>query len=389
MMKIKLWFFAVFSIGFMVGCQQLYNVPPLAPAATPLPTGTPTNTPTRTVTPVLPTWTPTATGTPATVNIYCNSDNTSGMPVTGKFGINNTQSIVPLCNGWVLYGDRVNNQIVLVNVVTGVTGNTYQLSAQPGDLAYDSVNGILYATLASATSLAKVNLNNGQVSYINGLPYSADRLCIGPNGIVFTIVGVWASQELSIVNGAAGTVISSSPAPDVSFPVYNFSTNEFFLGVQGTSPSALYRYSFNTSTYVLTQLQSRNDVGSNGEDIAISPDDAHLAFPVGSGNNGYVITDFDPSDITTTYGSWNTGPYPVSADFSPNSQQVVTTNDNDVIIYNVATHAVSKQWLGVNTGAYYQMTRARFSRGGGMVFGLDTYLYSTTQPATIFWGLYP
>lgn len=378
MMKKNLFLLTAFVIVLMVGCSQLYNVPPLAPTSpSPNPTATPTSAP--------PTATPTAGGTPPATNIYCNSDNTSSMPVTGTRGINNTKSFVPLCSGWVLYGDQVNNQIVLINVVTGTVGNTYQLSAQPGDLAYDPVNGLLYATLTSSTSLVKVNLNNGQVSYITGLPYSADHLCIGPNGLVFTVVGIWASQELSIVNGAAGTIISSAPAPDVSFPAYNLSTNEFFLGVQGTSPSALYRYSLNTGTYALTQLQSRSDVGSNGQDIALSPDGAHLAFPVGSGNSGYVITDFDPSDITTTYGSWNTGAYPTSSDFSPNSQQVVTTNRSDVIIYNVGTHVVAKQWLGVSSAL--GLSRTRFSRGGGLVYGLIPN--SGSGPATLFWGLYP
>lgn len=369
------------------------------PTSTPTGTGTPTSTGTATPTftrtftgtatftyTITNTRTSTATFTPVVPNYNCSSDTASG-PVSGVRVIGSAQSFVPLCDGWILYGNRTANTIVHLNVFTGVVANTYSLAAAPGDLALDSANGYLYSTLSGATFLARVNLATGVVTNIP-ISDTGDHLCVANNGLVFVVQGIWASQTLTLVDGVNSAVVTTWAVPDVCFPVYNPSSNELYLGVEGTSPSALMRYSFNAATTTITQLQSRNNVGSNGEDIALSPDANHLAFPVGSGNSGYVITDFSPANINSTFGSWNTGAYPSSAGFNPSSQQVVTSNGTNMEVYNVSNHALAKAWPGVASLA--TKVHTRFSKGGNYTFILMSDLfYSPSAPSSIFWGTYP
>jgi hypothetical protein len=357
-------------------------------------TPTPTRTITLTFTPtVTRTFTNTRTATPSPTSTIgnfgpydygCSGDTFTGGG-SGTRVIGPTKSFVPLCDGWILYGNRATNSVIALNVATGAAAATYTLMAVPGDLAYDVANGYLYCTLDSATFIARINLADGTVTNI---PTSdtGDHLCVANGGMVFVVQGEWASQTLTLIDGIGAAVVTTRSAPDVSFPVYNSLTNELFLGVEGTSPSYLYRYSFSSATTTLTSLQVRSDVGSNGQDIAISPDGNHLAFPVGSGNSGYVISDFNPSSINTSYGSWNTGAYPSSAGFSPDSQYIATSNGSDFLVYNVTTHILSKQWADLRSSGF---VRTRFSTGGQLVYMMMGDEISTSAPASIFWSSFP
>ena len=51
-------------------------------------------------------------------------------------------------NGWVLLGGRSSNEIRSINAVSATEGDSFQLSASPGDLELDSVNGLLFVTQA-------------------------------------------------------------------------------------------------------------------------------------------------------------------------------------------------------------------------------------------------
>ncbi len=366
-----------------IACSKKYVVGPISVAPP-----TPTNTPIVifTITPT-PTFTATLSPTPSSssFNSTCSGDSTS-ISGSGTAVIGPSRSIVPFCDGWVLYGNRSTNQVVAYNVISLVAGPVYNMTAAPGDMAYDPSTNYLYCVLDGATVIARLDLTHGSTTNI---PIGAvgNHIGLGPSGQVFVVQGAWPTQTLAILNGPAGTVLTTTAAPDICFPVYDPAINVLFLGVENTSPSSLTSYNYNSGTYALTQITQRLDVGSNGEDIALSADDNHLAFPVGSGNGGYVIYDFDPANINTTYGSWSTGAYPYTAGFSPDSQYLATSNGASVFVYSVATHAVAKTWPAI--ASLPGIARARFSTGGKYVYMLMGDKTSTSAPASIFWGSFP
>jgi len=395
-------------LGLPLACQNAYTVVPAGISSatstythTPVPSGftptatnttgsggsgTATNTPTSTSTlnaTNSPTWTATTSGT-ISVNYGCNSDTASGVTVVRT--INPARSFVPLCNGVILYGDRENAQIVEYNVITNSVLQTFPVQGTPGELSMDSTNGYLYCTLDGADKIDRLNLNNGVVTGITTTDVG-DYLYASGNGLVFVCQGVWSSQTLTILNGPAASVLNTVSIPAVGFPVFDSGTNTLYFGVYSFSPSALYSYSYNTSSYTITQSGYNWDPGSNGEDLALSPDGNHLAFPEGSGNNGYIIYDYSPTSITTSNGSWSTGAYPSSAGFSPDSQHVVATDGSDVFVFSTFNYTTSKTWSSIASGFPY--VRTRFSQGGDYVFMLMGNTSSTTAPASIFCSSFP
>ncbi len=311
------------------------------------------------------------------------------MAVTGSYGIPNSASIIPLCSGWIIYANRVSNTVSEVNVVTGQTGNSYQLSATPELLIFDQADGWVYATLSGADSLAQVNLNTGNVTYIS-LPAPAVDGAVANSGYLFVSLDS-STDSLMYVNGSTATTVTalSISIGDDSLLGYDKTGNYLYVLPAGCSGCSAVQYSFNAATTALGSPVTGYTTG-NGEEVDVSPDNNHVAFVDGGGNgSGYSIDDYNSSNIQSSSGSWNTGAYPNSAGFSPNSQELVATNDTDLEVFSVATHAVTESWQGFTQASYYWMTEARFSRGGGMFFGLEVDSISSSAASTVVWGLFP
>ena len=392
-------YFALVSICLLapLACKNNYNVGPLSlPTATPLPVATSTHTPV----PPTPTSTPVASAPP--MNIYCTSE-TSAVTGSGKYSIHYATQIVPLCSGWVLYGDLTNNKIQAVNAVYGVVGNSYQLSATPGDLAYDPTTGFLYAALSGASFVAKVDLNTGTVTNIT-LPAQGVHLAAANNGYLFVSLTTnynWPGEVISYVNGNTNTALGAVTIASFNSNAYIACTSAgttLYVGADGCSNCTTYQYAFNTSTYTLTQQYTASGTyTTNGKDMSVSPDQNHLVWVNGGGNgNGYTIFDIFTTDINNTYGAFSTGYYPTSGGFSPDSANIATTNDADLQVFSVSTHAFSKAaWVGASAGSggtpynIYNLEKTRFSRGGGYVFGLDVPTYTTPANSTIDWESFP
>lgn len=401
-MKISLYRFLFILLAVPVlliapwACQKNYYVGPYTPRA-----ATPTSVPTSTVT-ATATITSTPGLTPPPMNIYCSSE-TGTKTGNGKYGIDYASSMVPLCDGWILYGDLTNNKIQAVNAVYGVVGPSYQLSAVPGDLAYDPTTGFLYAALNGASFLAKVDLNTGIVTNIT-LPAEGIHLAAANNGYVFVSLTTnydWPDEVICYVNGNTGAVVAPVTINSFNSNAYMVCSSAgttLYVGADGCGNCTTYQFGFNTGTYALTQQYTASGTyTTNGEDMQISPDGNHLAWVNGGGNgSGYTIFDIFTSDINNTYGSWNTGAYPRSAGFSPDSANVATSNDADLQVFSVGTHTASKAtWVGASAGSggtpynIYELEKVRFSKGGGYVFGLDVPTYTTPAPSTIVWESFP
>jgi len=328
------------------------------------------------------------------------------MTGSGKYGIQYASQIVPLCDGWILYGDLTSSRIRAVNAVQGVIGNSYQLTAVPGEMAYDPTRGYLFVILEGASFLAKVDLNTGVVTNIL-LPAEGVHLAVASNGFLFVSLTenyTWPNETICYIDGTAGTVLGNVSIASYNanaFLACNSAGTTLYVGAEGCSNCTTYQYAFNTATYTLTQQYAASGTyTTNGQDLVLSPDGDHLAWVNGGGNGGspvYTIFDLFASNINNSYGSWNTGAYPRSAGFSPDSANIGTTNGNDLQVFSVITHSASKPtWFNASAGGVpgppyniYDMTRVRFSRGGGYVFGLDEPTYTTPAPATIVWESFP
>ncbi len=381
---------------------SLTYTPTLTPTFTPTatvtstpsnsPTSTPTNstttTSTWTSTPVLsftPTSSPTPSMTPAPTNtlvpVACSSDNTSGLASSGSVTLNPSNDFVPLCNGWVAYGDRTNNQIVIINVATGAVNQYFQLPGPPGRIGFDSSHSRLFATVDNMNVLAKVDLNTEQASLIN-INGQAMFLAIGNGGLVFVDENTTSGGAIQVIDGGSGIVDMTYPNSYIGFLAYDHVHDQLFLGSYGSSPSSLYRYGFNPTNFSLV-LQQGRAWGTNGVNLTVSPDGDHVAFVCAGGNGyGYNVVDISTTDINTSYGIWSVSAN--AAGFSPDSRYLLATNGSNLSVFDVPTH-ILLQSFSMNQSVANQ--RAFFSPGGSILYNFDTYgIYN--QSSVLNWQLF-
>ena len=333
-----------------------------------------TATPTKTVTNTFSqtstaTMTPTATITPTTpllVLINCSDDSAVAYAgVSGVVSVNSTTSILPLCNGWIIYGDRVANSVIVKNVFTGLVGLTIPLNAAPVKMAYDSGSGTLFATLNS-TDMAKIDLQTAGVTYIPvGGRY--DYIAIGNNLTIFLGASYLLTppKTIMVVDGILGNVLTSIGGYYDGGPVaYDKTGNNLFVGVWGSNPTTLSRYSYNTVSHTLTLLQQRTDLGSDPYDMAVSPDSSRLIFCT----NASTLQDLSTADINVTAGSWDG--YARGAEFSHPGLLLVKADDKLVKLYDGVSRAYIKT-LPSNIGVYDTFGITKFSGGDRIIYALD------------------
>ncbi len=128
-------------------------------------------------------------------------------------------------------------------------------------------------------------------------------------------------------------------------------------------------------------LQQLGSAGGNGSDLAISPDGGHVAFPCGGGNGpGYTIFDFSSSDLTVTFGAWNTGPYPSAAAFSPDSAVLVASLGSAVKRFDAGTHALLDSH-GLPDCVPGMLSRVAVSPSGAILYAVC----SNDNAAHLYW----
>jgi hypothetical protein len=304
-----------------------------------------------------------------------------------------SRDFIPLYNGQVLIGDTASSRVNLVNVVTGSVETFYQLTAAPNDLELDATRNYLYASLLGATQLARIDLATGTVLYIP-LSGIAGSLALGNNGTVFASLASSYWGPIGVIDGPAGsqTATMTGGVTDYdSLIVYDRANDVLIAGSAGLSPSRLTRYSYNSTSHTLTQIQQLTNAGSNGQQLLLSPDGLHLGFPNGAGNGvpGYTIFDYSSTDLGTTYGLWNTGAYPRAMAWSSDGQRVVASNDQQVLLFNAVTHAYLQTYtFDFSACSYSQILRVGVSKGGKIAYGFSNCGFDDSS-GRLYWVLLP
>jgi hypothetical protein len=305
----------------------------------------------------------------------CTTDILPGAIASGTVSATNSIDLAPLCDGWVAMEDRSTNQLLIRNLITGSAQPPIQLTAAPGRLVSDGEHNLVYASLAPATGIAKVDLSTGLAHQIAGP--AADMIALGNNGQVFGIESSQSKPRLHVFDGAAEKLLASLNLPtlfDGSLVVFDRFRNLVIIAARGGD--SLDRFWFDSKSLTVGVQQSLTYAGNNGQDLAISPDGLHLAFSAGGGNgSGYSIKDYHTDNFNVVDGVWATGPYPTSAAFSPDGKYLVATDGERLLLFAAATHALVKsvpQDTTVSNCPYGTGARKRvaFSRGSKLAFML-------------------
>jgi hypothetical protein len=251
----------------------------------------------------------------------------------------------------------------------------------------DPATNSVFVGVASATFLAKLDLTTGAGSAIP-LPAAAEGIADAPSGRVLVKVSPPSGAAVVVVDAASGTIAGTIRGSGNGFDsliAFDAARSELVMAAAHVSPSTLARYSVDFTTYTATQAQLVY-AGSNGQEVAVSPDGAHVAFPCGGGNGqtGYTIFDFSAGNLTATYGAWNVGAYPRSATFDPTSRVLAATNGQALELFDVATHT-ELQAFALNLGGCGEVTRVRISRGGRIALAYAQCGTAGAPTGRLFW----
>ncbi len=288
---------------------------------------------------------------------------------------------VPLCDGWLVYADPGQDRVVVANAISGRVGAIYPLASSPGALALDTEGKLLYVALAEEQAVAVIDLLSGDVRTV-AVPGETRSLALGPDGGLFIGVPLGNGYDSALYWLAAG-----APTPVGVWPVrgnlmrWNAVRGELVTAARGSS--VLARYGFEPAVGS-TELQVVG-AASNGQDLAVSDDGAHIAFAAGGGNGaGYTIFDFDAADIGSHRGEWVTGAYPRAVAFDPDSTRLVAANYGQILVFDVASFAQ----LAAYSPSYCSLSsvyRMGVSRGGRIAFGRQQCLVSSTYTYRFVW----
>jgi S-layer homology domain. len=309
-------------------------------------------------------------------------------PLHLEYSFKNT---IPLSDGWIITADN-SSKVLIVNVLTGQVGKSFQLNATPNDMVIDFDRGLLLVTMNTSSKLAKINIYDETISYIS-LPYQASTIENADSGRVFVRLvhdsSAWYGAKPCVVDYVSDTIIFSTGTEIYHIDgfsygdlyAFNAKYNYLFIGNTGTSPSTLWKYSYDPRTGALSLVKEseHGSFGSNGQDLKLSPDGEHLVFCNSSGNGqGYTIFDINPHDFNQRYGEFDCSPYPHSGCFSQDNKYFVARNHDSIKLFDVNTHALISTINRQSAESYND--KVYFSRGGKLIYyfnGSIGYMYKT------------
>jgi hypothetical protein len=312
----------------------------------------------------------------------CTADDVTGIAASGTFTISKAEHLLALCDGEVLVANAALSRIDRMHLASGTVTDYYQLTAAPGQMAFDTQRGIVYAAMTGASHIARLNLNTDSVDYIDIAGIASGIAVRETNGIYVAL-----DRAVDQLYWYDANDLEHGPWPiQGTLITYNNSSAEIIAAPLGSSPIRPVRYGFDVAGD-LEQRETLDDAGGNGKQIRISPDNNHLVIIAGGGNGAsYSVFDFNPAMLTSTYGEFDTGAYPTGADFSANSGIFATSNGKSVMAFRVADHTeiVRHQLPLCNYGS---IKGTYVSRGGNLLMALQACEFGGTTTKLHFYKL--
>jgi hypothetical protein len=299
------------------------------------------------------------------------------LPASGSFSVEPVSDFVPLCNGWLLYGDRDGYRAVAREAASGRLGLSVPLAGSPRAFELDSEAKLLYVALSPDAAVAVVDLVSGDVETID-LPASAQLLSLGNNGDLWLVIYYGGHDYLFRLPGDGGPLQGSWLVTGIDWVLYNRARDEIITGGFGSS-NYLRRFAWNGAS--LVELETNHYPGSGGNDVALSPDGQHLAYACNSYAGEPATTDWSTADVGVLLGVFQPGAPAEAVAFGPASGRVAIGTETALSIWDATSYteldSLPLPWCnsGLTAGA-------GISRGGGLMFAQQDCGYQHT--ASVF-----
>lgn len=234
------------------------------------------------------------------------------------------------------------NSVAIIDTVTLQLIDTVFVGSAPRGVAVDPDGSRVFIATSGASFVAVMDADT--FALLPSLPVptnpsdvefgSNDRLYVTPaNQNVSGIMTVDATTgaDLGTFNGSVSIYQNGllEVSPD---------GNTLYFGNSGLSPGTAAKFDVSVSPPTLIYRNPHGDLGSNGQDLALSSDGQNLSYAVGGGNDGYVIFMMDAASDFTVLGSFDTGAYPREVTYGPDGSTVFTVHTSGAIdVFDTST----------------------------------------------------
>jgi hypothetical protein len=262
---------------------------------------------------------------------------------SGTFTTAGSSDLIALDDTTLLVGNHVDQALNVFDLCTGAVKKSWELPAQPDDIAYDVSSRTAYVVLRDQAAIAKVELDGAGVELID-LPTTVVVLTTGNDGRVFALLDTppFPALGVSIIDGPGAAVLDTVGGFSGSLLAYDHESDKLLAGGDG----GLEAFSFVEATNELVfDDRNWNTGGGNCRQLIISPNQSHVVLTCGGGNTvtqetgPYQILDVDPANLQVFYGLFNVGYYPQAAAFSPGGRYFFATGEDGVLVFDGTTHA--------------------------------------------------
>lgn len=214
------------------------------------------------------------------------------------------------------------NSVMIIDTTTLSLVDTVWIGSNPQGLAFSESGDKLYVATSGASFIEVIDTNSMEIIESLSVPQRPYDLEMGCNGILYATP---ASRSIGImrIDSNSGDYLGHFSGGVFIYRsgLLQVSTDKQYLYFcnRGLSPGTLARYNISGSAPILERKNGHGDLGSNGQDIALSNSGDWVTYAVGGGNFGYDIALIQSADFQIL-GTFNLGPYPREAQFSPDDK---------------------------------------------------------------------
>jgi YVTN family beta-propeller protein len=214
------------------------------------------------------------------------------------------------------------NSVAIIDTTTLAMVDTVLVGSNPTGLAFSESGDKLYIATSGASFIDVLDTSSLEIVESLSIPQKPFDLEMGCNGILYA-TSTSQSVDIMRIDTNTGDYLGdfSNGVSIYRYGLLKVSPDKQYLyfGNRGLSPGTLARYDISGSSPILEKRNGHGDLGSNGQDIAVSNSGDWVTYAVGGGNSGYNIALIQSTNFQIL-GSFDLGPYPREAEFSPDDK---------------------------------------------------------------------
>lgn len=221
------------------------------------------------------------------------------------------------------------NSVAVIDTKTLNLIETVSIGLTPLGLALTPDRSRLYVCTSGENALAVLDTNSLTPLPSIALPTRPQDVEVGAGGRVYATPGSWDIGIMQI-DGASGQFTTHFKLGVSTFGggmvEVSPDRNRLYFANRGVSPATLAVFDISQPTAGLIYRNPHGELGSNGQDLAISNHGQWVSMACGSGNGpGYAISEISTVDFSIL-GDFPTGPYPREIIYGPDDSRAYTVS---------------------------------------------------------------